>query len=33
MKYLENHNVDPKLFIWSRSLKKVARAKPTTDMI
>jgi transposase len=35
MDYLENHNVDPKLFIWTKSageiLEKVARAKQALE--
>ena len=35
MKYLENHNADPKPFIWTKSageiLKKVARAKQVLE--
>jgi hypothetical protein len=35
MEYLENHNTDPKPFIWTKSagdiLEKVARAKQTLE--
>jgi hypothetical protein len=35
MKYLENHNADPKPFIWTKSageiLEKVARAKQVLE--
>jgi hypothetical protein len=35
MEYLDNHNVDPKPFIWTKSagqiLEKVARAKQALE--
>jgi hypothetical protein len=37
MKYLENHNADPKPFIWTKSageiLEKVARAKQVLESL
>jgi hypothetical protein len=37
MEYLENHNADPKPFIWTKSageiLEKVARAKQVLESI